>query len=273
VWLIHESRFGVEYVRYRTGAVQAMAIADEVVFPSRETLALYRGFDSGNFSHETYGLVPPAPAPLRETFERDRLHLVILASVEPRKGQDVLVEALRRLPRGVRDTVVLHLVGRVLDPAFAAMVRSLAAPLDVRWHGEVSPEAAMGYVAAAAALVCASRDDPSPVVVLEAMALGKAIVSTRVGAIPDLIEDGESGLLAKTADAADLSRTIARLAGDPELRRRLGAGARKAYEERLSPERFGRAMLDRVLRAIAATRAAAASAGWHTSGGSEIDGR
>lgn len=254
VWLIHESRFGVEYARNCTGAIQAMAIADEVVFPSRETLGMYRSFDSGNFSSETYGLVPPPPAPLPEPFERDRFHLLILASVESRKGQDILVEALRRLPRGLRKTVVLHLVGRVLDAAFAAMVRSLAAPLDIRWHGEVSPEQAIGYLAAADALVCASRDDPSPVVVLEAMALGKAIVSTRVGAIPDLLEDGVSGLLVTPLDAAGLSRTIARLVGDPEVRRRLGNEARRMYEERLSPERFGRAMLDRVSRAIASNQ-------------------
>jgi len=96
--------------------------------------------------------------------------------------------------------------------------------------------------------VCSSRDDPSPVVVLEAMGLGKAIVSTRVGAIPEVIEDGISGLLVDKEDSKGMAAAVARLYHDRGLITTLGRGARASFDRELTLDRFGREMEDELLR-------------------------
>jgi glycosyltransferase involved in cell wall biosynthesis len=75
-------------------------------------------------------------------------------------------------------------------------------------------------------------NDIIPNVILEAMAMGVPVVATRLTAIPELIEDGESGLLVPPNDAAALADAIERLIVDKSLRERLVANARAQVAER-----------------------------------------
>ena len=76
--------------------------------------------------------------------------------------------------------------------------------------------------------------DGIPVAIMEAMAAECAVVTTRVSGIPELVKDGESGLLVQPEDPAGLAAAVERLLGDPALRVALGAGARKAVLERFT---------------------------------------
>ena len=89
-------------------------------------------------------------------------------------------------------------------------------------------------------------------VVLEAMAAGRAVVATAVGGTPELIEDGESGLLVPRHDPAALAAAIERLLDDPALAARLGAAARRRVQTRFAPE----ASVERLLALYAAVGAA-----------------
>jgi glycosyltransferase involved in cell wall biosynthesis len=73
--------------------------------------------------------------------------------------------------------------------------------------------------------VLPSVSEGLPVVLLEALALGRAVVATRVGGIPEAIRDGVEGALVEAGDAAALAHAIAALAEDPERRARLGRAA------------------------------------------------
>jgi glycosyltransferase involved in cell wall biosynthesis len=70
--------------------------------------------------------------------------------------------------------------------------------------------------------------------VIEGMAYGRAVVATPVGAVEDIIEDGETGLLTPVADVAALTAALRRLISDPELRRHLGAAAAASHQRRLN---------------------------------------
>lgn len=76
--------------------------------------------------------------------------------------------------------------------------------------------------------------------ILEAMASGRAVVATRVGGNPELVDDGETGRLVPAADADALARAIGDYLDDPDLRRRHGAAARAAATERFGIERMVR---------------------------------
>jgi len=89
-------------------------------------------------------------------------------------------------------------------------------------------------------------------VILEAMTAGRAVVASAVGGTPELIEDGESGLLVPRADPAALAAAIERVLDDPALAARLGAAARHRVETRFAPD----ASVDRLLALYAEVRAA-----------------
>jgi glycosyltransferase involved in cell wall biosynthesis len=87
------------------------------------------------------------------------------------------------------------------------------------------------------ALVMTSRIENLPYTILEAMACRLPVISTRVGGIPDLVEDGVTGLLTPPSDARALADALARVLPDPVLARRLGESGRDRLEREFSPAR------------------------------------
>jgi glycosyltransferase involved in cell wall biosynthesis len=99
-----------------------------------------------------------------------------------------------------------------------------------------------------------------PNVVLEAMALGRPVVGTRVGGVPELIVDGETGLLVPPRDESALASAISALLLDGERRRAMGASARRRAQERFSVEAMvsaTEAVYDAVLEGHASARGSA----------------
>jgi glycosyltransferase involved in cell wall biosynthesis len=88
----------------------------------------------------------------------------------------------------------------------------------------------IGLLAAADVLAAPSRNEGMGRVLVEAMALGLPVVGARVGGIPDVIVDGESGLLVPPDDPGALAGALVELGRDAALRAKLGAGARPRAE-------------------------------------------
>ena len=138
-----------------------------------------------------------------------------------RKGGTDLVEAVRRL-RAEGVAIELDLV-----------TRDEVEPVDgIRVHHGLTPNSAplVELYERADVFALPTLGDCLPMVLSEAGAVGVPLVSTSVGAIAEIVRDGETGLLVPPGDPAALAVALRRLADDPELRRRLGAGARQAVE-------------------------------------------
>lgn len=161
--------------------------------------------------------------------ERDdpRLHLVFVGRLAPVKGLRVLIEALRlRRAREGADDLRLTVVGDGEDrPALEAM----AAPLGdaVRFTGYRSQDEVAGILATADAFALASFAEGVPVVLMEAMAAGLPVIAPRITGIPELVEDGVSGILVPPGDAQALAAAIDRLAGLPDRGAALGEAGRR----------------------------------------------
>ncbi|HMM73122.1 MAG TPA: glycosyltransferase family 4 protein, partial [Rhodocyclaceae bacterium] len=76
-------------------------------------------------------------------------------------------------------------------------------------------------------LLLSSRSEGVPQAVTQALGLGRPVVATRVGGVPELVEDGVSGKLVEPEDVAGMARALATLAGDAALRRRMGEAGRE----------------------------------------------
>ncbi len=158
--------------------------------------------------------------------------VLVPATLDPRKGQDVLLAALDRLRgngRSAGPPVHAWLAGDgPTREALERIARSLA--LEDRVHFLGRRTDVFPLMRQADAIALPSRHEGHPLALLEAMALGKAVVASAVGGVPESVRDGETGLLVPSEDAAALARALARLRDDAALRRRLGAAA--AHEVR-----------------------------------------
>jgi len=103
----------------------------------------------------------------------------------------------------------------------------------VTWTGMVGDPFGEGVFAAADVVCQFSRwEEVFGWMIAEAMAHEKPVIATRVGGIPELIEEGVSGHLVGRSDTAAMSRHILELLADPELRRRMGVAGRAIVAER-----------------------------------------
>lgn len=159
----------------------------------------------------------------------DRLNVVAVGQVSPAKGLHILVDACARL-HGDGRAVALYVVGDHGILAYESYKAELEATItrlslpDIRflgWRADVYQ-----IVAVMDALIHPSLEEGVPKAVIEAMALGKPVIATRVGSIPDLIEDGRTGLIVEPNAPDQLARAMMSLADQPASRLRLGQAAR-----------------------------------------------
>ena len=122
-------------------------------------------------------------------------------------------------------------LGRLVERAAA-----LGIDERVRLRGWIGARERDDLLARASIFVLPSHAEALPVSLLEAMAAGCAVVASRVGGIPDLVEDGVNGLLVPARDPSALAAALRRLLDDPDLAARLGRAARATVAERYTLE-------------------------------------
>jgi glycosyltransferase involved in cell wall biosynthesis/GT2 family glycosyltransferase len=253
LWVLHESQAGVEMARADPRVVQALGASSDVVFACAATRSLYDVL--GRNAH--FHVIPYGTRALPEipNIEPDRSHFTVvhIGSVEPRKGQDLLLDAIARLPPECTARLRVLMIGRVLDPAFhERLLPALRAAPCVSYLGPVPHEQIPRHLAAADVFVSSSRDEVFPVTVMEAMSLGKPVIGTAVGGVPEMIRHGVDGLVVPPGNSVALGEAIAALCSDPQRCKRMGEAARQHYTESFSFERFGQrivALIEPRLRA------------------------
>lgn len=176
---------------------------------------------------------PPAPALLDLPFPR----LVAIGAVSHRKGADLVLDAFGELSP-THPGLELWFVGNVDAPELAEHARS--APWGDRVHFTGFDAQPQRYLGPGAIHVLASRRDPAPLALIEAMEVGAPIVATAVDGVPEMLADGAHGLLVPAGDAHALVTAIEGLLEDRALReeyaRRSAAGARRFSLDRVGRE-------------------------------------
>jgi len=151
------------------------------------------------------------------------------ANLEPWKGVDVLLEACARC-----GPITIDVYGDGSErPALERQAADLG--LNARFHGFVP--GLRDRLAELDLFVLPSRGDNLPISVLEAMAAAVPVVATRVGGVPELVVDGETGLLIEPDDAAGLAAAIDSLTRAPERRAVLGRNAAARIAAEFDPKR------------------------------------
>jgi glycogen(starch) synthase len=182
-----------------------------------------------------------APGPDAET----PASILVVGRVERGKGQDVLVEALPAIREAVPKAHLI-LVGDDggAAAALAGRARALGVGDAVAFEGARPREELPAVYRSAAVCVVPSRFESFSYTALEAMACGRPLVAARTGGLPEVVRDGEDGLLFAPENPAALAAAVTGLLCDPAARRRLGAAARArvvaTFAARVVAERMAR---------------------------------
>lgn len=164
------------------------------------------------------------------------VEILFLGEVGVRKGVPQLVEALQRLAPMPNWRGVIAGDGEVEQTR--AEVQRLGLSNRVRLTGWVGSDAVDRLLAEADVLVLPSFAENLPMSVIEGMGYALAVVATSVGAVPDIVKDGETGLLVPAGDAGRLADALGCLIADSDLRHRLGTRAKAFHRAHLSIDRY-----------------------------------
>ena len=150
------------------------------------------------------------------------------------KNPEMFVRAAGRVHRR-HPECRFELIGGGYHEHHGRTVRGLIDELDLQdrfeIHDWMTPQGVADRITQATIMVVPSRYDGLPFIPLEAMALGKPVVGTRVDGVQDVIVDGETGFLVDLDDDEAMAGKILRLLDDPELRERMGQAGRKRVGE------------------------------------------
>jgi glycosyltransferase involved in cell wall biosynthesis len=252
---VHEIPDGVKLKLFR--ALLAWTKA-ETIFNSNATRASYR---LRNQTHHTvYNGITPPPAlpPTTDYDERRPLRLLMIGRINRIKGQDLLIEALAKLPRDVVNRLDVRIVGGTFqnDNLREKYLRSAAhaAGLDaiVQFEPFTSDPAAL-YQWADVVVMPSRLPESLGRVAIEAMAHGRAVLASRIGGLAEIVEDNVTGWLITPNDTEAWSDAILRAVTRPELWRTYGQAGRLRMEAMFSTR-----VIDRQLQSIFRAHVAAA---------------
>jgi glycosyltransferase involved in cell wall biosynthesis len=248
---------------YRALDLFLLRLADRVVTVSRDQrrLLLSRGVDRRRvvlipnvIDAEAYAGRAAEPAETRAQLgvPEDTPLVLVVGRLTPQKGVDILLAALPAVLSSAPSALVLLAGSGVAAPALQAATAAAGLGDHVRFLG--SRDDVPSLLAASDLGVVPSRSEGLPLALLEAMALGRAVVATHVGGIADLLVDGQHGWLVPAGNPEALGTAISGALANPEARRQIGAAGRQRVGAVASPARAAR-RLAAVYRTVLAERA------------------
>ena len=183
---------------------------------------------------EFFALAPSRPSEPR---------LLFAGVLTPRKNVVGLLNAFAQVRQAAPEARLI-MVGPHPDPDYAQTVQdrvtSLALGDSVDIVGFVDNDRLRHEIATARAVVLFSREETAPTIIAQAMAAGKPVVASRVGGVPEMVNDGESGFVVESEDETALAERMVTLLNDQDLCVRMGARGHELALARFNPEAVAR---------------------------------
>ncbi len=177
--------------------------------------------------------------------------IVLLGALTHRKGQHLLLEAAPAVLARHPQAVFVFVGEGEASAGLQAQAAALGIAERVRFAGFQDPSTA--FLAMAAVVAMPSLEEGLPMVALEAMALGRPLVASHAGGLPEVVVDGETGLLVPTGTVEPLAAGLIALLDDAGERARLGHHAATRVDLRFTLERTTRDLLAVYQRVLAET--------------------
>jgi len=221
--------------------MRADILANFGVEPER-VVVLHNGVDAQAFTRTER----------REALDRHGVrepYALFVGRISEQKGIFQLLEAARQLPEGVQ--LVLCASSPDTPELLTRLQTAVSGRPQIRWINAMLPvEEVVQIYSRAAVFVCPSIYEPFGIINLEAMACGTPVVASRVGGIPEVVVDGETGWLVEPGDPAALAHALRTALADPQRARRMGEAGRRRVEAHFSWDRIAALTMDVYQQAI-----------------------
>lgn len=193
----------------------------------------------------------PNPAAVTGPIKGDRppgcgeqVRIVLIGSLESRKGQDIAVEAIMRMSEQHRRQTTLTMFGRRHDPDFVAdLMQKIEGVSGIELGPELAPSDCLKEIRQADIVLLASRDDTLPLISLDCLALGRVLVCTRETGTSEFLEDGISGFIAENASSAAIADALTRALAQRKHWAEIGRRGREICERNFTYEIFQKRLL------------------------------
>lgn len=147
------------------------------------------------------------------------------------KGIDLLLKSIPIIKKSITDIYVYIAGSGPLENELKLLVKKLDIEEEVNFLGFVSGDEKYSYLKSANVCVFPSIYEPFGIVIIEAMACGKAVVASNVGGIPFIVEDGKTGLLFEPSNVEELAEKIIELLENRKFRMKIGAAGKEKAKE------------------------------------------
>lgn len=161
---------------------------------------------------------------------RRGMHIINVAYMRPEKNHRILLESFATLTGSIKG-VRLSLVG---DGPLREELEKFCKQQgihDVEFLGELPYREVLKQVANSDIFILTSLEEGMPNAIIEALALGKPVIATAVGGIPEVVKDGVNGILVPPKSTEHIAKALERLLSDSELRRKLGEAAAESVKD------------------------------------------
>jgi len=244
VWWLHDSAFfyeGINRKLLQETDWRNLTVCSVGAVPERAIKSYVPGLSVKNL---IYGVNDTAQMAPERKKKQDRVCFVTIGYIERRKGQDLLVKAVRLLPDEIRRKAVFYLVGQNTSLMAEELKEQIRDMPEVRITGTADRNQIKELLSHADVLVCPSREDPMPTVAAEAMMYGvPCLVSDSVGTA-GYLRDREDGFLFHSENIEELSEKIRWCIEHDDKLHQTGIHARKIYETYFSMEAFEQNFMD-----------------------------
>jgi len=222
---LHEAALPPAFAQNR-GLFQLLVRSGHLVVACSEDVARY--------ARQVGGAPPVAVVPngydpeefaAGRAYAHPRRYVLGVGRLEPQKGFDVLIDAVARLGHPDLDVLIAGEGSRRETLEALARERGLASR--IRFLGLVDRATCVALLRSAAVVACPSRFEGMPLLCIEALAAGRPIVASAVNGVPEIVRDGDTGVLVAPEDPVALAQALARILGSPAEAERLGQRGRE----------------------------------------------
>jgi GT2 family glycosyltransferase len=240
IWWLHEAQALQAELNQLVGIdmdwVQVVCVSNYALrFVPRELGAIV--LDNG---------IPDEGRLVQGTNPNQRFTFIVPGTIEPRKGQDLLAEAILLLSEAELSICRFVLVGKVgtgQEEFWQAILKKLSGVQEFQYLGLLEHQQTLEQVAGSDMVICASRDEACSLAVMEGAMLGRPSIASQSVGMAEVIGREGSGLLFDSGNAASLAETILYAVRHRDEVREMGVRARKSYERDFTIERFAGAFM------------------------------
>lgn len=241
-WYLHETALIEQISKREPEFTRALDDADVVLAGSRSSTTFIRKIGySGSVKEVAYGTQTKADVvrAKKAANAADAITISVLGTVEPRKGQDLVVRGFQLMPVGLRAKCKLVIAGRTNDKHFERQLINLVQnDPAITVQGALEYDAYLERLYESDVIVCASRDDTLPLVSLDALAAGKILVCSKETGTSYYLNDTVSGFILQENTEECIAKVLSSIVENISVMVSVKARAVDLYEQEFTKTSF-----------------------------------